>query len=107
VRYVGQGHELDVEIGDSSDPGGTATLFEALHEQLFGYTLDREVEIVSLRHAASGASRSVRLQREDALPPSVTGPASLALPDATMFVAGGWKATPLEIGGWMLERDAR
>ncbi|MDE3172017.1 MAG: hypothetical protein KGN74_02990, partial [Gemmatimonadota bacterium] len=32
------------------------------------------------------------------------GPCSVALPDATMFVAEGWTATALPVGGWMLER---
>jgi N-methylhydantoinase A len=105
ARYAGQGHELDVGIGEADDAARAATLFEGLHEQLFGYRLDREVEIVSLRHAVSGAARFVRLVHEGPLPPPVKGPESIALSDATMFVAAGWTAAPLPVGGWMLERE--
>ena len=102
ARYVGQGHELDVPVaaGDSSE---TAAVFEAMHESLFGYRLDRPVEIVSVRHTVSGEGRTVTLAGGRA-GETVVGPASIALADATMYVAAGWTARSLEIGGWMLER---
>jgi N-methylhydantoinase A/oxoprolinase/acetone carboxylase beta subunit len=103
ARYAGQGHELDVPVG--ADLAATAAAFESSHEALFGYRLERPVEIVSLRHMLSGSERSIRL---DGAGPaqSIEGPASVALPDATMYVAPGWTARSLPIGGWMLERDA-
>ena len=103
ARYAGQGHELDVPVG--VDLAATVAAFESTHEALFGYRLERAVEIVSLRHVISGSERSIRLEAEgDAR--SIEGPASLALSDATMYVAPGWTARSLPIGGWMLERDS-
>jgi hypothetical protein len=29
----------------------------------------------------------------------------MTLSDATLLVATGWSARPLEIGGWLLQRD--
>ena len=37
---------------------------------------------------------------------TVRGPMAIALPDATMFVATGWSARALPIGGWLVEQDA-
>jgi N-methylhydantoinase A len=120
ARYVGQGHELDVPLDERTDLAACGAAFEATHETLFGYRLQRPVEVVSLRHAAAGTPRPIRFARsEDASPwqaqaPAdtggvlakvVTGPISIALPDATLFVAPGWTATALDIGGWMLERS--
>jgi N-methylhydantoinase A len=49
--------------------------------------------------------RSVQLV-SDATPATLSGPASLALPDATLYIAPGWTARTLPIGGWLLERDS-
>jgi N-methylhydantoinase A len=104
ARYVGQGHELDVPVA-AGNVEATAAQFEAMHESLFGYRLQRPVEIVSVRHTVSGVGRAVKLESHVA-GKTLPGPASLALPDATMYVAPGWTARSLEIGGWLLERDA-
>jgi N-methylhydantoinase A len=117
-RYAGQGHELDVPFGPGDDGRVLAERFAALHGERFGFTLDRAVEVVSARHAASGDPHPLRLRR--GAPPArrgsalhddgseldavVRGPATIALPDATLFVAAGWTAQPLEIGGWLLEQ---
>ena len=120
ARYAGQGHELDVHLATGADAAECRASFEALHESLFGYRLDRPVELVSIRHAASGEFRDVSLVRRGSatawderapvdsggpLIATIRGPVSIALPDATLHVADGWTATALEIGGWMLERD--
>jgi hypothetical protein len=34
------------------------------------------------------------------------GPHVIALPDATLFVADGWTARTLPIGGYLVERNA-
>ena len=122
ARYAGQGHELDIHLEQRTGAGLTRMKFEAMHEMLFGYRLDRDVELVSARHASTGANRDVTFARHgtpvswgvDAyvdtggpLSARVDGPASIALPDATLYVAAGWRATALEIGGWMLERVAK
>jgi N-methylhydantoinase A len=103
ARYVGQGHELDVPVPADATLEACGSAFEAMHEALFGYRLERPVEIVSVRHAVSGSERSVWLDNEP-VPGTVVGPASRALSDATLFVAPGWQASTLPTGGWMLER---
>ena len=105
ARYVGQGHELDVPVPTGAEMAACAAAFEETHEALFGYRLQRPVEVVSVRHTVSGLERSVRLEG-DGTQATVNGPASLALPDATLYVAPGWSARTLPIGGWMLERGA-
>jgi N-methylhydantoinase A len=121
ARYAGQGHELDVPLPADADFARCGLEFEHAHERLFGYRLDRPIEIVSLRQSVSGNEREIRLERSgkalvwDELQPAdgggplsrvVTGPVSVALPDATLHVAPGWTARALDIGGWMLERTA-
>jgi N-methylhydantoinase A len=121
ARYVGQGHELDVPLDASPDFTGCRNAFEATHERLFGYRLDRPVEVVSVRQAAFGDERRLRLERSGEPVPwnraapaddgrplemTLTGPLSVALPDATMHIAAGWTGTALDMGGWMLERRA-
>jgi N-methylhydantoinase A len=90
-----------------------------MHDRRYNFTLKRDVEIISARHAASGTVRPLVLARrgtaawgpslEDsgaALDASVPGRAVISLPDATLLVAPGWTAHSLPIGGWLLERDA-
>jgi N-methylhydantoinase A/oxoprolinase/acetone carboxylase beta subunit len=120
ARYVGQGHELEVPTAPGESGDEIASSFTATHQRRYGFTLDRPVEVVSARHAASGPAREVRLARRGAqrwggaelvdrggeLDARVRGPATVALPDATLHVAGGWAARALPIGGWLVERDA-
>ena len=127
VRFEGQGYELEVPLADGDDGARIAERFVTAHRARFGFGLERPVEIVSARHAASGATRSLRLSREsvpagagswngargaarydDGSPLSLTlrGPATVVLSDATLLVAAGWTARALPIGGWLLERDA-
>jgi N-methylhydantoinase A len=119
MRYAGQGHELDVPVAAGGGMRDCREGFEELHERLFGYRLERPVEVVSLRQTMSGTARSIRLERSGVsewsdehpfdsgapLSKTVRGPISIALPDATLHVAEGWTATSLPIGGWMLTRD--
>jgi N-methylhydantoinase A/oxoprolinase/acetone carboxylase beta subunit len=120
ARYVGQGHELDVEIAPRLEPHAIRDRFAARHDERFGFTLDRDVEIVSVRCSLSIGAREMRLARRGrsawddasrvddgaALERQVRGRATIMLPDATLLVASGWTARSLEIGGWKLERDA-
>ena len=120
ARYQGQGHELDLPLTPGDDTAAIRSRFDALHLQRIGFVLPRPVEIVSARHAVSGAPRDFVLHRtgtpawqddvraDDGSPTDaiVLGPAVIALPDATLHVAEGWTARALPIGGWMLERDA-
>ena len=86
ARYQGQSHEIRVPDLES---------FAAAHQARNGYARpDAVVEVVALRATARLAS-PVRL--ED-LPPvvrqEVTGPAVVAEPDCTIWVAEGWVGRP-------------
>jgi N-methylhydantoinase A len=120
ARYAGQGHELEIAAAPGDAGSGLAARFAEAHAARYGFVLERPVEIVSARHAALGEARAARLARQGAagwdpaamvdvggeLSATVRGPASVALPDATLLVPRGWTARALEIGGWLAERDA-
>jgi N-methylhydantoinase A len=117
ARYVGQGHELDVEISPSLGLDAIRKRFLARHDERFGFTLDRDVEIVSVRCSLSVGGRTMQLARRGRSAWSdetrfddggemtgvVAGRATIGLPDATLLVADGWSARSLGIGGWLLE----
>jgi N-methylhydantoinase A len=109
-----------VPLWPDDDGATVAARFVAAYQARFGYALeDAAVEIVSARHAASGAARAVALARHGAsawtdservddagvLDATVRGPATIALPDATLLVRAGWTARALASGGWSVERD--
>ena len=105
MRFRGQGHELDVPFEPKDAREKLATTFAAQHEARYGFTLSVPIEVVSVRFVAEGAGRQPALERE--AKPAVrhlSGPASLALPDATLFVAKGWKGKLLDSGAWRLDR---
>ena len=123
ARYVGQGYELDVPVERGEDGAQVGRRFAEMHASRTGFTLERDVEIVSARHVASSAGREPTFRRHaadardepqaatgsivddgSALDMSVAGSATIVLPDATLYVAEGWSARALEVGGWMLER---
>jgi N-methylhydantoinase A len=119
VRYVGQGHELDVPAHPGDDGSAVASRFTALHASRNGFTLDAPVEMIGLRHVASGPAHPIRFARGAASAWSasnmvddggmfdarVSGAAVIALPGATLRIAPGWMGVPHETGGWMLERE--
>ena len=104
VRYAGQGHELDIACA----PGDSGTMvgarFSAAHKVRYGFTLDRDVEIVAVRVAVSGKPLPVEFVAAESASRRVVGPAVEMLTDCTMVVAAGWTARPLAVGGWMVER---
>jgi N-methylhydantoinase A len=120
ARYEGQGHELEVSCYPGDTGEELARRFAAAHEARYGFKIDQRVQIVSVRHAAIGEGRAARLERRGTqewnaeaavdrgarLDVELRGPATVALPDATMLVAKGWTANPLQIGGWLMERDS-
>lgn len=123
ARYAGQGHELEVAVLDGEDGAAVARRFHAVHASRMGFTLQKDVELVSARLTSSARGASARFARGvrpadarafDASAPVddayaidavVRGPATIALPDATLLVPDGWTARALEIGGWMLEAE--
>lgn len=116
ARYVGQGYEIEIPVGDNDDGASVARSFAATHEQRVGFVLDRAVECVSLRVSLVGARWPVRFAREESkgnlaadiddgrsMERTVIGPYTIRLPDATMHVKDGWTARALATGGWMME----
>ena len=121
MRYVGQGHELEVRAAPGDAGDDLAARFEAAHQALYGFTLARPVECVSLRHVASDPGARAVFARDaareayddvrdidhggPAAVPSLRGPRAVTLPDATLWIAEGWRASALAIGGWRLDRE--
>ena len=118
ARYVGQGHELDLPVRDGDDGAALAARFTTLHEQRNGFTLDAAVEVIGMRHLASGPSHPVRLTRRGnsewsgatrvddggTFTARLAGPSVVVLPGATLRIAPGWIGEPHETGGWLLQR---
>lgn len=110
ARYVGQGYELDVPVGSTDRVQDAVAIFVKRHAERTGFTLEREVEFISLRTTLSGTQHSISWAAENSRnaslrPPigALDGPHVVPLDDSTMLVAAGWRARPLDIGGWMLE----
>jgi N-methylhydantoinase A len=105
VRYVGQGHELDVPTTPKQARADLMSAFIQQHARRYGFTLPYPAEIVSVRHVAEGTGRLATLRRlPDKTPRRVRGPASIVLPDATLWVDKGWNARLLESGAWLMEQ---
>ncbi|MEP6989866.1 MAG: hydantoinase/oxoprolinase family protein [bacterium] len=116
MRYLGQGHELDVPVLPGDDGASIASRFRALHAQRNGFTLEAPAEIIGARHVASGPAHDVTFVRASATEWNpvlalddggsfmalMTGPSVITLPGATLRVAAGWTAVPHTTGGWML-----
>jgi N-methylhydantoinase A/oxoprolinase/acetone carboxylase beta subunit len=97
-RYAGQSHELTVRDVDD---------FAAEHERRNGYArLGALVEVVAVRARITGPSppgiEALAPRRREA----VCGPAVIAEPDCTIWVAPGWSADVGALGAFLLRRDA-
>ncbi|HEY2898605.1 MAG TPA: hydantoinase/oxoprolinase family protein [Gemmatimonadaceae bacterium] len=106
ARYLGQGHELEIPFAPGDEGAQLIARFGAEHEKRMGFTLDQEIEVIGARIAVSSAVREPALSAAHPEDESIRGPAVVALADATMFVADGWTARALPIGGYLVERDA-
>lgn len=107
MRYAGQGHELDVPMLPKQRGSALHDAFAALHDRRYGFTLPYAVDVVSARQVAEGRGREPTLKRPTPagrVRSRVTGPVSIALPDATMWVAKGWAGRLHATGSWLLER---
>jgi N-methylhydantoinase A len=118
MRYVGQGHELDVVAFEDDDGAALTTRFIALHAQRNGFTLDAPAEVIGVRHVASGAAHPIRFARSEAsdwnrasaiddggdFAARLEGPAVVVLPGATLRIADGWIGEPHATGGWLLTK---
>nr|WP_049888756.1 hydantoinase/oxoprolinase family protein [Natronococcus occultus] len=132
-RYAGQSFELTVPVGESFDPNAVGERFHAAHERAYGYRMDEDVEVVTLRASATvaGASPTVRHEgagdarlgtREahfpdggtaeatvydrDGLAPgaTVTGPAVLEQAESTTVVPPEWEGDVHEDGTLAMTR---
>ena len=111
LRYRGQAFELAIPSpGDSpaAAPAALREAFEAAHEERYGYRdPEAEVELVTVRVSATTAAPPV------APPPRVgeraplEGPAAIPLPESTVWVPDGWRATTLEDGTVEVTRGPR
>jgi N-methylhydantoinase A len=106
ARYLGQGHELEIPFAPGEEGGQLAARFAAEHEKRMGFRLDQEIEVIGARIAVSSAARGPALVAARSANETVRGPAVVALADATLFVADGWIARALPIGGYLMERGA-
>jgi N-methylhydantoinase A len=101
-RYPGQGMELTVPC---AAPPQVAEAFHALHRARYGHADPASaVEIITLRVRAEGAAPAVTLTADRNVGHVVRGPATLALPDATVRIEAGWTATVHATGAFILER---
>jgi N-methylhydantoinase A len=104
ARYVGQGHELEIPFAPGEEGAQLVERFAAEHEKRMGFALEQEIEVIGARIALSTPVREPALAAAQAEPDMIRGPAVVALNDATMFVADGWTARALPIGGCLMER---
>jgi N-methylhydantoinase A len=121
VRYLGQGHELEVPLLDTDTVAHLTARFHELHLARAGFVLDRVPEVVGLRATLEGSWWPLRVQRDArehaldfagvddgrALNVRCVGPCTVRLPDATLRVASGWWAQSLDTGGWWIEREEK
>jgi N-methylhydantoinase A len=121
MRYVGQGHELDVAAFEDDDGAALSSRFTALHAQRNGFTLDAPTEVIGVRHVASGAAHSIEFSRRDSSEWNVStaiddggvfeahleGPVVVVLEGATMRISEGWVGEPHATGGWILTRGGQ
>jgi N-methylhydantoinase A len=105
ARYLGQGHELEIPFAPGEEGAEIIARFGAEHEKRMGFTLDTEIEVIGARIAVSSAAREPALMGARSTNETVRGPAVIALADATLFVADGWTARALPIGGYLVERN--
>ena len=77
VRYFRQGDELPLQVNpENMRNGGLADLearFASAHERLYGFRLDRPVELVNLRAVGSGQVEKVRLPSFELETPDASG----------------------------------
>jgi N-methylhydantoinase A/oxoprolinase/acetone carboxylase beta subunit len=97
-RYAGQGHEISVPRIEG---------FHAEHERRNGFARpEAPVEVVALRASARLPSpiRVADLPDPGSRSGVVVGPAVIAEPDCTVWVAEGWTASVGGGGAWVLTR---
>ena len=98
LRYVGQSFELTIALQDN-----LAATFHRAHEEQYGFAEpEREIELVAVRTAEVTAAPSVTLSA--ARERSVSGPRSVELAGATVWVPAGWAGATDPNGTLVLRR---
>jgi N-methylhydantoinase A/oxoprolinase/acetone carboxylase beta subunit len=98
VRYAGQSFELTVR--DVAD-------FHDVHEQRYGYAdRDAPIELVTVRRTQREPGPEIDLRGGEP-EPRATGPDVLRLPETTIVVAEGWRASEDNAGTLFLQKDGR
>jgi len=136
LRYRGQAFELAVAVGVAPSPGELRDAFETEHEERYGYRdPTQELELVTVRVAATLAGTEPDLTAPDAMSPPVAeagtrgaifrgepletrvlrgspppgtrieGPAVVELPEATLLVPPQWSGHTDPTGTIRLERE--
>ena len=103
IRYRGQSFELPVtDLG--TDPMRLRELFEALHEARYGHRDSGvPIELVTVRRRYFTAGPEMSLEGSDFSPRS--GPESIDLGQATLFLPEGWSASNYRAGLIRMTRD--
>ena len=73
MRYLGQGHEIPVEVTDLDDVASLRTAFESAYQTLFGRTIpDMDVEVLSWTMSVSSDAPEIEWSSEDTDDQSLT-----------------------------------
>jgi len=121
MRYRGQGHEISVPLCENPQKE-----FEMLHRNIFGFTMDEEIEIVNIELVAT-AYKALKIPKvkigenrikekrvyrfEEKIPvyeerrfSECEGPCIIEEDTATVLVEEGWYARKNEYGAILMER---
>ena len=88
VRYVGQGWELVVPVGRPADEEQIRKTFEERHKAMYGFNLDKPIEVVTIRVFAIATRRKPKLRE----PPAGGEPKPASYRKAYF---GEWVETPV------------
>ncbi len=128
VRYAGQGWTLEVEVPRPYDPNEVISKFERVHESRYGFKLNDEVVVETIRVAMIHRIEKVSVTPESKEPKelgevelwslgkgwskakvyerfyegSVEGPAIVLDYDTTIMIPPGWRAKALKDGSLFL-----
>jgi len=131
MRYIGQGFHLTIDMSDD-DMHSLMRNFESAHRQAYGHSLDRDIEIMTVRLTAfvdrpapelplleafaeaaavtgysdvHGVGCVPHYKRSDLRPGhQYVGPALVLEDTATLWLAEGWTMTVSEYGHLLLEK---
>jgi len=130
VRYEGQGWTIEVKVPKPYKPEEVIKAFEEEHERRYGFKLDQEVIVETIRVMAIHESPEIRIRAEEGEPKElgkvrawfldggwqearvysrfgkgeVEGPAIIIDYDSVTLVPPGWKVKALEDGALFMKK---